>query len=620
MNKTEKLIVVILAAAAAGLFWYRTKSGAERARAEAERAAVAAAQAAQQTEQSAKAPAGGNSADAARASADAAAAAPRQSAAPAQAAGGDVPAVPSVPLAEDAVISNGFLSLSLSSRGACAVKAVLHGYSEKPGSPGPDNPPVALDFSAYPALVLRNVPGLDPYAAYTLKEQTSNSVLFASADGKTERRITLDSTYGVVLEERFAGCTNVQNSISAGILHRTGAADEILAFDSRPRGGDTIHWNSDKAETASAAELKRALGGVSGSGCGCGCSSAAPDPSARTVPIPGAIDWMAMKSRFFMAAVYAQPSGDGNAAAPAADGGFMPRVEHSAAGGANVASAISADVIFSSLPESRKTTFYFGPRKQSDLWDRGMRDAMDFGWCRWICYPLVWLLNTLDSVFGNYGVAVIILTILVRLLFWPLTHKTTISMRKMQEIQPLVKEIQARCKDNPQKLQMETMALYREHGVNPLASCLPMLVQIPFFIALFYVLRSGVELRYAPFLWIDDLSAPEHLLPGIFPFGGLNILPILMAVTMFLQSKFSPSAGGAQAAQQQKMMMYMMPAMMLVMFYNFASALSLYWTLSQVMSIAQTLYIRKKYAPAPVDASKATVDAPMTRQRRRHGG
>ena len=146
-----------------------------------------------------------------------------------------------------------------------------------------------------------------------------------------------------------------------------------------------------------------------------------------------------------------------------------------------------------------------------------------------------------------------------------------------------------------------------------------MLVQIPFFIALFYVLRSSVELRFAPFLWIDDLSAPEHLFPDVFPFGGLNILPILMAVTMFLQTKLSPSAGGPQAEQQQKIMMFMMPAIMLVMFYNFASALSLYWTMSQFMSIAQSMYIRKKYKPQ-VPAAKAVIDAPMTRQRRRHGG
>ena len=240
---------------------------------------------------------------------------------------------------------------------------------------------------------------------------------------------------------------------------------------------------------------------------------------------------------------------------------------------------------------------------------------------RWLCYPMVWVLNLFNSCIPNYGVAIILLTILVRILFWPLTHKSTIGMRKMQEIQPLLKEIQAKYKGNPQRLQQETWQLYREHKVNPLSSCLPMLVQIPVFFALFVVLRGAVELRYAPFLWIDDLSQPEALLAGTFPFGGLNILPILMAATMALQSALTPSAGDKS---QQRMMMVFMPIMMLVMFYNFASALSLYWTLSQVMSIAQMWWIRKKYGTSAKPSGKDgvvvpdAVEMPQTRQMRRH--
>jgi len=231
------------------------------------------------------------------------------------------------------------------------------------------------------------------------------------------------------------------------------------------------------------------------------------------------------------------------------------------------------------------------------------------------------VLNLFYSMVPSYGVAIILLTILVRILFWPLTHKSTIGMRKMQEIQPLLKEIQQKYKGNPQRLQQETWQLYREHKVNPLSSCLPMLVQIPVFFALFVVLRGAVELRFAPFLWIRDLSQPEALFASWFPFGGLNILPILMAITMALQSALSPSGGDRS---QQRMMMVFMPIMMLVMFYNFASALSLYWTVSQVLSIAQAWWIRKKYG-SPAKASGAdgvlepeVVDMPQTRQMRRH--
>ena len=262
-----------------------------------------------------------------------------------------------------------------------------------------------------------------------------------------------------------------------------------------------------------------------------------------------------------------------------------------------------------------------GPKKQALLWDLDLKDVMDFGMWRWLCYGMVWVLNLFYGMIPNYGVAIILLTILVRILFWPLTHKSTMGMRKMQELQPLLKEIQKKHKGNPQRMQQETWQLYREHKVNPLSSCLPMLLQIPVFFALFVVLRGAVELRYAPFLWIDDLSQPEALFASWFPFGGLNILPILMAVTMALQSALTPSTGDKS---QQRMMMVFMPIMMLVMFYNFASALSLYWTLSQVISIGQTWWIRKKYGTSSKPAEKDgvlepdAVEMPQTRQMRRH--
>ena len=248
-----------------------------------------------------------------------------------------------------------------------------------------------------------------------------------------------------------------------------------------------------------------------------------------------------------------------------------------------------------------------------------MKDVMEFGMWRWICYPLVRVLNFFNDLIPSFGVAIILLTILVRLLFWPLTHKSTVGMRKMQELQPKMKEIQAKFKDNPQRLQQETFALYREAKVNPMSSCLPMLIQIPVFIALFNVLRSAVELRYAGFLWIADLSEPEALFASWFPFGGLNLLPILMAVTTALQSYFTPSAGDKS---QQRMMMVMMPLMMLFMFYSFPSALSLYWFLSNLFSIVQMWLIRRQTSAKPAAGSSVfpdgIIDPPQTRQMRRH--
>ncbi|MCI6590865.1 MAG: membrane protein insertase YidC, partial [Lentisphaeraceae bacterium] len=207
----------------------------------------------------------------------------------------------------------------------------------------------------------------------------------------------------------------------------------------------------------------------------------------------------------------------------------------------------------------------------------------------WVCKLLLPILNGFYWLIPNYGVAIILLTLLVRLVFWPLTHKSTVAMRKMSIIQPQIKALQQQFKDQPQKIQQETFKLYREHKVNPFSSCLPMLVQIPIFIALFVVLRSAIELRFASFLWIADLSQPENLFAGFLPVP-LNILPILTAVTMGLQTALSPSTGDPA---QKKMMTWMMPIMMLFMFYQMASALCLYWTVSQVLSIVQMWLIQR---------------------------
>ena len=205
------------------------------------------------------------------------------------------------------------------------------------------------------------------------------------------------------------------------------------------------------------------------------------------------------------------------------------------------------------------------------------------------------LININKFVPGGYGVAIIILTILIRLIFHPLHKKSTDSMKKMQEIQPLIKSLQDKYKNDPKKLQQETMMLYKEKKVNPMGGCLPMFIQIPIFIALYTILRGAIELRYVDFLWINDLSAPENLFAGKIPIpfnsnDALNILPILMAGSMILQQKMTSAATAItpEQKQQQQIMMFMMPIMMLFFFYDMPSGLVLYWTVSNLLMIGQT--------------------------------
>ena len=577
MNKTEKLICLILGGA---LAWYlfvqqpkEAKARAEYAKAQAELVAAQQAQAPESAEPVAAEP----SAPAVEAVEQVAA-----------------PALPSTP-EEIVVLENDELKLELSTWGGVVKKATLKKYAQGNGPVSEENPAVEFDFTGSPLGALGG-----SVVAYSVASVDASTVVFVN--GATARKISLGDGYLVTFEDTAVGRT----TLSLGSMSMGASKNDLLSVDSwsldagKGKAGVIHHCEGDSP-------LKGYLvGGLSG-GCS-GSKSAAGLPRSATVDLIGAQTWVALKNRFFVTAL---------ASTTAANTGFSATVERDVSAANYRPKSVSAKVRIDPGEASSVTSvFYVGPKKQALLWDLGMKDVMEFGMWRWICYPVVWALNLFHGWLPNYGIAIILLTILVRVLFWPLTHKSTVGMKKMQEIQPLMKEIQAKYKDNPQRLQQETWALYKEKKVNPMSSCLPMLIQIPVFIALFNVLRSAVELRYAQFLWIADLSEPEALFASWFPFGGLNILPILMAATMALQSALTPSTGDKN---QQKMMMVFMPIMMLVMFYSFPSALSLYWTLSQVFSIVQMWLIRRKTAEKKGDVLvPEVIDPPMTRQMRRH--
>jgi YidC/Oxa1 family membrane protein insertase len=219
-----------------------------------------------------------------------------------------------------------------------------------------------------------------------------------------------------------------------------------------------------------------------------------------------------------------------------------------------------------------------------------------------ILTTMLWLYRWIP----NYGIIIIILSVLTKLMFYPLTRTSTKSMKKMQELQPKLKVLQEKYKDNRQKLSEATMELYKKEKVNPMAGCLPLLVQSPVFIALFQALRNTIALRQAPFvLWIDDLAQPDALfqLPFSLPILGsnFNILPILMSLSMYLQTKLTPSAA---SGGQMALMNTMLPFMMLIFFYNMPSGLVLYWLVNTVMTIYQTWRIHRT-APTTGGAQSA---------------
>ena len=189
-----------------------------------------------------------------------------------------------------------------------------------------------------------------------------------------------------------------------------------------------------------------------------------------------------------------------------------------------------------------------------------------------LCIPFAFLLRWFYTLTGSYGVAIILLTIIVRVVFWPVTQKANNSMRKMQKVGPMVKELKEKYKDNPQLMNQKMMELYRKEGVNPLGGCLPILLQIPVFLALYSALDASVELRHVSFLWAADLTKPDLVGPQ-FLFGyGIHPLILIMTALMVWQQKMTPTTGADP--MQQKMMMFM-PIIMLVMLYNLLILLQL---------------------------------------------
>jgi len=244
---------------------------------------------------------------------------------------------------------------------------------------------------------------------------------------------------------------------------------------------------------------------------------------------------------------------------------------------------------------------YAGPKEYDTLkaLNRGLEHVIDFGFFSILAVPLFWVLKMLYKIAGNYGWAIVLLTIIVRIPFIPLINKSQKSMKKLQEIQPRMAEIREKYKKDPQRMQREMMEIYKTHKVNPLGGCLPILLQIPVFFALYKILLISIELRGAPYIfWIKDLSAPDTLfghLPAWLPLiGGFAVgpLPILMGATMLIQQKMTPTS---MDPMQNKLMMFM-PVIFTFLFLNFASGLVLYWLVNNIFSISQQVYVNQKMA------------------------
>ncbi len=394
-------------------------------------------------------------------------------------------------------------------------------------------------------------------------------------------RYAIDENYMVTVEQSIANRSAVPAVVQPfGLVSRTSdtASADFFIAHSGPIGvfGDSANYDTDYGDL---------------------------DDDGPVSP-QGRAEWLGFTDIYWLSALVPQ---DGSA----------PDATFRALGG----NAYRADMIYDpvTVPAGRKYTttsrLYAGAKDSTILdayQDAGLAQfglAIDWGWFRWFEKPLLWLLKTLFDLVGNFGVAIICLTIIVRGVMFPIAQKQFASMASMKAIQPRMKAIQEKYKDDRLQQQQEMQKLFREEKVNPLAGCLPLILQIPIFFALYKVLYLAIEMRHRNFLWIEDLSAPDPAtilnLFGLLPFTppsflAIGVLAVLLGVTMWLTFKLNPSA--MDPVQQQ--VFAIMPWVLMFIMAPFAAGLLLYWVTSNILTLAQQKYLYSKHPQLKAAAEK----------------
>lgn len=329
----------------------------------------------------------------------------------------------------------------------------------------------------------------------------------------------------------------------------------------------------------------------------------------------GEAGWVAVRNKYFAAALIPGSKTDGIYLEGKKDPGHFENYLASLKMGVPSAGSVARD----------HYTLYIGPLDYNTVkkLGAGLEKIMDFGW-DWLTRPvaeyvILPVFTWMNGFVSNYGLIIIIFALLIKLVTYPLSMASTKSMKKMAALQPALKDLQEKYKDNPAKLQSELGRIYKEAGVNPLGGCLPVVLQMPLLFAMFYVFRSSIQLRHHGFLWAKDLSVPDSILDFGFsiPVYGdhIAIFPILMGITVFIQQKITPTA---QSNEQMKVMLYVFPVMMLLFFNNLPAGLGLYYLMFNIFSVAQQFYINSTTSaddvPQAALAAAAAAAAPKKKK------
>ncbi len=532
---------------------------------------------------------------------------------PADASFGASTTQPAAP-AEYVELTNSHLTVHLTTAGGAIDHVELLQHKAVLGLMGS----YTLNAAAYaPALSFAELPGLDAAARYELVSHTGSEAVYRTVlDGRLEvtRRYTLFSgpgtdPYQIRHETTFRNLGDKPFTLPRTALNLGTAAP----LNEQDPGTylDSGYYNGDKTEFTRRDEL--AGGGF----------------FSRTAPLPyldkvAPVTWAAVKNQFFASILTPDQPGVGLRIRRVKIDPLKPAADRTAYG---VTGELQVEIkpIAAGATSTWAATYYAGPKEYSRLSasavfkhdeDKVMNFAPFFFnkiFFSGVFAPLlITLMTWVHAWIPSWGWAIVVMTILLKVVTLPFTLAASRSAKRMQKFMPLLTEVREKYKDNPTKMQEATLRIYKENKVNPLGGCIPILITMPLFVGFFAVLQGAAELRFAPFLWASDLTAADT----VYSFGlvtlpllglthlNINILPLLMGATQFYQMQLTPTAPNADPAQAT--MMKLMPVMMILFFYNFASALALYSTVNAVFTIIQQMIINR--LPDPVAATATNTD------------
>jgi YidC/Oxa1 family membrane protein insertase len=499
-------------------------------------------------------------------------------------------------------LANDFVEVAFTDFGG-AIRDV--GFKKYPAIKGEPAPYVFNQQHADPMLAFTqdSFPGLDRSVRYQIVSQTANEVVFRAVfnnEIEVTRRYVVQSSdvppskgepYQLRHETTFRNLTDKAITLPRAALS-LGTASLASATDQGQY--QNLGCNDGK-------DVKFTRGTELAGGGFLGFGRRDPVPFIeRTTPVV----WASIKNSFFTTVLTPDQPGVGT---------IIRRVELPPFPGTDrPVSAITGAVRFD-LPvlaahgEAKVgADFYVGPKEykrlsNADIFKHDQDKVMEFGMFKFFSQLLLTMMTWIHSWAGNWGLAIILTTLFIKIASLPFTLSAARSAKRMQKLQPQMAAIKEKFKDNPQKMQQANMALFKENKVNPLGSCLPVMIPLPFFFGFFSMLQSASELRFGSFLWVQDLASPDTIahIAG-FP---INILPLILGVTMIVQTKLVPQPNmDTDQAKMMAQMMKWMPLIYVVMCYGFSCALALYSTVNGLFTIAQQLYINRQKDPVPAGA------------------